>query len=100
MEKKSPGRLKELLLLGFVLASLVLIAGIWADSLLDRGSQTPGFYRPTVQVEEGFFLTQTAAVELGTLQPTREHKNDHSTPTPPITGTLTPTPTEEVDQVN
>ena len=100
MEKKSPERVREFLLLGFVLASLVLIAGIWSDSVLDRGSQTPGFYRPTVHVEEGLFLTQTAAVDLGTPQPTRQHKNEQGTPVPPITGTLTPTPTEEVDQVN
>lgn len=100
METKKPERLKEFLLISFVFTGVVLIAMLWTNALTDRDPQGPGFYRNTVQVDHSFFMTQTANSVLGTTVPTREHKNEHATPTPGRIITLTILPPEEVDQEN
>ena len=102
MEKGKTERLKEFLLAGFVLVSVVLILTLWTNTLLDRGSDGPGFYRATVQGNSEFYLTRTAEASSGTFLPTKEHKNEHGTPTfTAIPKTATPdllTPTLETDQ--
>ena len=102
MEKGKTERLKEFLLAGFVLVSVVLILTLWSNTLLDRDVDGPGFYRETVQGNGAFYLTRTAEASSGTFLPTKEHKNEHGTP--PFTAipiTATPelfTPTLESDQ--
>lgn len=104
MEKEKTDWIKEYLLAGFILVSVILILTIWTNTLLDRESDGPGFYRATVQVDTGFYLTITAEAASGQPLPTKEHKNEHLTSTPtllPVTATPTfilSTPTLETDQ--
>ena len=104
MEKAKTEHLKEFLLAGFVLVSVILILTLWTNTLLDRETEGPGFYRATLQVDGGFYLTRTAEAASGAPLPTKEHKNEHGTPTPAIVpATATPalilsTPTLETDQ--
>lgn len=104
MEKEKREHLKEFLLAGFVLVSIILILTLWTNNLLERETDGPGFYRATVQVDDGFYLTHAAEETSGTPLPTKEHKNEHGTPTPtfvPTTATpvsVQPTPTLETDQ--
>lgn len=102
MEKEKTERVKEYLLAGFVLVSVILILTLWTNTLLDRGSDGPGFYRETIQGNGEFYLTRAAEASSGTPLPTKEHKKEHGTPTfTPIPITATPdllTPTLESDQ--
>lgn len=105
MEKAKTERIKEYALAGFVLISVIMIALLWSNNLLDRESDGPSFYRATIQADSGFYLTRTAEATSGIVPPTREHKNEHSTSTPAVLGAMTPaliqsTPTIEVDQEN
>ena len=104
MEKEKTNWIKEYGLAGFVLVSVILILTLWTNTLLDRESDGPSFYRATVQVDSGFYLTRTAEAASGVPLPTKEHKNEHPTSTPTlIPSTATPTfilstPTLETDQ--
>ena len=100
MEKAKSERIKEILLISFVLAGVVLISLVWTHALVDRDPQGTGFYRGTAQVEDNFFITRTAEAALGTVAPTRQHKNEHTIATPGAPVTLTIIPPEEVDQEN
>lgn len=69
-------RLKRAALLGFVVASILLVGMIWADGLItDAEPATPGYYRDSFDVDESIYLTVTAeALEYqqqltGTPQP-------------------------------
>jgi hypothetical protein len=101
MAKERTNRLKEVLLLAFLSASIILVFSIWASNLIEREFQTPGFYRPTIAVDESFYLTITAAPQKG-----QEYRGggEHSSSTPAITPdpslTSTPSPTEGPDQEN
>lgn len=104
MEKEKIDWIKEYVLAGFVLVCVILIFAIWANTLLDRESDGPSFYRATVQVDTGYYLTRTAEAASGVPLSTKEHKNEHPTSTPTlIPSTATPTfirttPTLETDQ--
>lgn len=100
MEKAKAERIKEILLIGFVLAGVVLIALVWTHSLADRDPQSMGFYRGTAPVEDSFLITRTAEAALGTMPATREHKKEHATLTPGAEIQMTIIPPEEVDQEN
>lgn len=113
MEKGKSNRVKEILLISYVLTGVVLIAMIWVTGLANTDPQDTQFYRGTSPIEDGiYYLTETAKAELGTVAPTRAHKNEHATPVPEatftVTSTSTPediltstsTPTEAVDQEN
>ena len=100
MEKAKSERIKEILLISFVLAGVVLISLVWTNALTDHDSEGPGVYRGTANVDNSFFITQTAEAVLGTVAPTREHKNEHATPTPGAEIQVTIIPPEEVDQDN
>ncbi len=96
MEKEKSERIREFSLAGFVLISVLLVLAIWSSTLSDRDPQGPGFYRATLEIDSGYFLTLTAEATAGTIQPTQEHKKEHGTPTPVvpvITATMTMTPT-------
>ena len=103
MSKERTNKLKEIFLLFFTGISIILILTIWSGNLIERQDQSPGFYRPTLSVDESYFLTITAVSSKGGGQ---EHKGggDHSSSTPTITPnpnfTPTPSPTEGPDQVN
>jgi hypothetical protein len=58
-------RLRQALLLGFVIVSVVLIGLIWAEGLFSDGQATPSYYRDTYEVDESIYLTVTAeAIEF------------------------------------
>jgi len=102
MSKERTSKLKEILLLVFISASILLILAIWSSNLIEREFQSPGFYRPTLSLDESYYLTITAMPSKGAGQ---EHKGggEHSS-TPTITPnpnfSSTPSPTEGPDQVN
>lgn len=96
MEKQKSELIKEFSLVAFVLIGFVLILMIWSDSLSDREPQGPGFYREAMIIDDDLYLTMTAKATSGTPDLPRDHKSDHSTPTPtmvPITMTSTKAPT-------
>ena len=100
MEKEAPTQMKKFLLAGFMLVSVTLIAFVWANALLDREPHGPSFYRATAQVDDTFYVTQTANAVVGTVVPTKPHKNEHATSRPAISTTMTAIPAEGVDQEN
>jgi len=79
-------RLRQALLLGFVIVSLVLIGLIWAEGLLSDGRATPSYYRDTYKVDENIYLTVAAEAIEFQQQLTRTPAPDHLTPSHPGTG--------------
>lgn len=58
-------RVKQTLLLGFVIVSIILIGLIWIEGLQGNHQATPSYYRDTYKVDENIYLTVTAeAVEF------------------------------------
>jgi hypothetical protein len=100
MENKKREQVRKFMLAAYVLIGVMLIFSIWVTGLWVREPHGPSFYRATAQVDSTFYLSQTADASLGTVAPTRLHKNEHSTPSTNPLLTATPTATEEVDQVN
>lgn len=102
MSKERTSKLKEILLLVFISASVLLILTIWSSNLIEREFQNPGFYRPTLSVDEAYYLTITA---MPSKEARQEHKGggEHSS-IPTVTQNRnfspTPSPTEGPDQVN
>lgn len=96
MEKARSEKIKELLLAGFVTVCVALIIAVWFDALLNKGVESPYFYRGEPTVSGSFYLTRTAIAEgalLGTRTPTpEEKKHKEETPTPMPTPTLLTTP--------
>lgn len=103
MPIEKANKLKEILLLIFLSGGIILILAIWSSNLIEREFETPGFYRPTVALDESFYVTLTAPPPKGQGQ---EHKGggEHSVSTPTVTLepdlSLTPSPTEGPDQEN
>lgn len=103
MSKERANKLKEILLLAFLSIGIVLILAIWSSNLIEREFENPGFYRPTLSVDESYYLTITAAPSKGPGQEHRgggEHSSSTSTVTPDLNITNTPSPTEGPDQEN
>lgn len=100
MEKARSEKIKETLLIGFVVVCVVLIFAVWFNAFLDRG-EDPYFYRPTPERSESYNLTSTVIAEqaiLGTGTPTPEKKHKEATLTPTPTSVPTIPFTPESDQ--
>ena len=67
MEKKN-GRLRNSVVVGFALFSMVLVLAIWSNRFLSIESEQPSYVRSTMAAPtlQGYDLTLTA-------EPTREH---------------------------
>lgn len=63
MAQKNHDRLKQLLLLGFVGISILLIGMTWADGLIADQPATPSYYRGSFQMDENIYLTVTAEAQ-------------------------------------
>ena len=84
MAKKSKDRLKETLLIMFVIISIVLVVFQWVDGIWgDDGDLTPGFVRPTLP---SFEVDDDAYENWNQLEPTPTHQH-WKTQMPEITPT-------------
>ena len=103
MSKERVNKLKEIFLLAFLSMGIILILALWNSNLIEREFESPGFYRPTLSVDESYYLTITAAPSKG---PGQEHRGGSepltSTPTSTADPNVSPTPshTEGPDQEN
>jgi hypothetical protein len=84
MAKKPKNKLKEILLIAFVIISIVLVVFQWADGIWrDDGDITPSFVRPTFQ---NFEVGEDAYENWNQLELTPTHQYQ-KTDTPGITPT-------------
>jgi hypothetical protein len=103
MPKERANNLKEILLLVFLSVGVFLILAISSSNLIEREFQNPGFYRPTLSVDQSYYLTITAAPSKGPGQEQRgggEHSSPSPTGTPDPDVSPTASPTEGPDQEN
>lgn len=97
MEKAKSERIKEFLLISFVLTGVLLSVLLWASALSERDPQSTGLYRG---IEYSILITRTVEVAPETPAPTREHEDEPTTSTPGAEIQVTIIPPEEVDQDN
>lgn len=68
MEKANRERIKEILLVGFVLLSVGLIFALWVNAFAKKDAETPYFYRGIPGVAESFDATETALAEQSMME--------------------------------
>jgi hypothetical protein len=73
MAKKSKNKLKETLLITFVIISIILVVFQWVDGIWgEDGDLTPGFVRPT---PPNFEVDDDAYENWNQLEPTPTQRN-------------------------
>ncbi len=97
MEKANHEKIKDIFLATFMLVSVGLIVTLWVNTILQKDTEMPYFYRGVPTLSGSYYVTQTAIAEgalLGTGTPTVELKQHHKgTATLTVIPTLTLIPT-------